>query len=78
MPTQLNYVAHIIIETFEENGLDDFYIAEKAAALLQQTKMESLCWACNYLDSRNLQTFADKIGVTVEMLHTTNKVFSSI
>lgn len=78
MQTQLNHVAYIIIETFKENGLDDLYIKEKTAALLQQTKMQSLSWACNYLDSRNLQTFADKIGVTVEMLRITNNVISSI
>lgn len=75
----LNYVAHLIIESFRENGLDEPYIADKAHQFLQhENKEQSLAWACNYLDRKNLATFAEKLEVTVDMLRVTAKVLSKI
>ncbi|KAA8734885.1 hypothetical protein F4V57_03765 [Acinetobacter qingfengensis] len=75
----LNYVAHLIIESFRENGLDEPYIAEKTQQFLShQSKGDSLYWACNFLDRKNLATFAEKLGVTVDMLRVTAKVLSKI
>lgn len=77
--SNLNYVAHLIVETFTENGLDTPYVEDKAQQFLDhQSKGESLQWACNYLDRKNLATFAEKLGVTVEMLRVTGKVLSKI
>lgn len=77
--SNLNYVAYLIIETFKENGLDAPYIADKTQQFLShQSKSESLQWACNFLDRKNQVTFAEKLGVTVEMLRVTNKVLSKI
>lgn len=77
--SNLNYVAKLMIESFKENGLDDVYIEGKTAQFLQHSsKYESLNWACGYLDRRNLTTFADKLGVNVDMLRVTAKVFAKI
>lgn len=77
--SNLNYVAGLIIESFKENGLDDVYIADKTAQFLQHSShYQSLDWACGYLDSRNLRTFAEKLGVNVDMLRVTAKVLSKI
>ena len=77
--SNLNYVAHLIIETFTESGLDVPYIADKEQQFLEHlSKGESLQWACNYLDRKNLAVFAEKLGVTVEMLRVTGKVLSKI
>lgn len=77
--SNLNYVAHLIIETFTENGFDAPYIDDKTQQFLDhQSKGESLQWACNFLDRKNQITFAEKLGVTVEMLRVTGKVLSKI
>lgn len=77
--SELNYVAKLMIESFKENGLDDVYIEGKTAQFLQHSShYQSLDWACGYLDSRNLRTFADKLGVNVDMLRVTAKVLSKI
>ena len=77
--SNLNYVANLIIETFTENGLDAPYISDKTQQFLNHhSKDESLQWACNFLDQRNLTTFARKLGFSVEMLQVTGKVLSKI
>ncbi|MCH7306582.1 hypothetical protein MMO38_00275 [Acinetobacter sp. NIPH 1852] len=77
--SNLNYVANLIIETFAQNGMDAPYIADKTYQFLDhKSKFESLHWACNFLDRKNLATFAEKLGVTVELLHVTGKVLSKI
>lgn len=75
----LNFVAYTIICAFKETGLDEAYIQEKTNMFLQHhNKEQSLAWACNYLDNKNLKIFALKLGVTTEMLRITAKVLSKI
>jgi len=81
MPNEanLNFVAYTIVCTFKDAGLDTAYIQEKTHQFVQHnSKEESLKWACNYLDAKNLKIFATKLGVTTEMLHITAKVMSKI
>jgi|GEM_PF-4667516 len=61
---KLNYIARLIISTYEENNIgDDSYKLNQANKLLAtNTKFDSLFELYN-LDKRNKKTFAHKLGV---------------
>ncbi|KGJ95580.1 hypothetical protein [Colwellia psychrerythraea] len=59
---QLNRIATFIINTFEEEGLDKYYIFDKKNLFLTHDSVyETLLWA-NNLDPENTEVLAQKMG----------------
>lgn len=76
---ELDHVAHKIILSFQESGLDEAYIADKVNRLHKnKNKYESLDWACHNLDSVNLPIFANKLGISLDDAKTLSRVFKKV
>lgn len=72
----LNYIAKMIVEVYEEAGLDQPYIEGKKTVMRHHdTKYETLASAIN-LDAGNRKRLATKLGISSLHLDVTVKVLN--
>lgn len=78
--SNLNKVAKIIIECFQDAGYDEPYIYSKIDRLesFGDNQWATFRWASSQLDGTNRARFADKIGVDNVMLMTAFRVIESV
>jgi hypothetical protein len=78
--SNLNKVAKIIIECFEEAGFDEPYIYSKIDRLesFGDNQWQTFRWASSQLDGKNKAIFSEKIGVDVVMLMTAFQVIEAV
>lgn len=78
--SNLNKVAKIIIECFEEAGFDEPYIYSKIDRLesFGDNQWGTFRWASSQLDGKNKARFSEKIGVDVVMLMTAFQVIEAV
>ena len=78
--SNLNKVAKIIIECFEEAGFDEPYIYSKLDRLesFGDNQWGTFRWASSQLDGKNKARFSEKIGVDVVMLMTAFQVIEAV
>ena len=78
--SNLNKVAKIIIECFEEAGYDKPYIYSKIDRLesFGDNQWGTFKWASSQLDGTNKARFSEKIGVDVVMLMTAFQVIEAV
>lgn len=78
--SNLNKIAKIIIECFEEAGYDKPYIHSKIDRLesFGDNQWATFRWASSQLDGMNKAKFAEKVGVDVVMLMTAFQVIEAV
>ena len=78
--SNLNKVAKIIIECFEEAGFDEPYIYSKIDRLesFGDNQWGTFRWASSQLDGKNKARFSEKIGIDVVMLMTAFQVIEAV
>ena len=78
--SNLNKVAKIIIECFEEAEYDEPYIYSKIDRLesFGDNQWATFRWASSQLDGTNKARFAEKVGVDVVMLMTAFQVVEAV
>lgn len=76
--SNLNKVAKIIIECYQDANFDEPYIYSKIERLEGLEVWPTIFWATHQLDSSNKARFAQKIGSTPEHLMITFETIRSI
>ena len=78
--SNLNKIAKIIIECFQEAGYDEPYIYSKVDRLesFGDNQWATFRWASSQLDDTNKARFAEKVGVDVVMLMTAFQVIEAV
>ena len=78
--SNLNKIAKIIIECFQEAGYDEPYIYSKIDRLesFGDNQWATFRWASSQLDDTNKARFAEKVGVDVVMLMTAFQVIEAV